>query len=135
GRGGGGLCGVGGGGGVGAERHPTAGRGGGVEDGWVAPPWGGGGRGVPPPPGGGGRGGRGRGGGGGGAGARTVAPHPARAFSARHPLPANCGERVQTEFAAPADSTSHDYVLRPPASFAHRRIGVAEDARHDPARA
>src|SRR5215475_6752527 len=36
-----------------------------------------------------------------------VAPHPARAFSARHPLPANCGERVRTEFAAHADSISH----------------------------
>src|SRR5262249_4205587 len=56
----------------------------------------------------------------------TVAPHPARAFSARHPLPANCGERVEIEFAARADSISHErargrcvrcFTLRPADAF------------------
>src|SRR5215467_7767851 len=64
-----------------------------------------------------------------------VAPHPARAFSARHPLPANCGARVETESDARADSTSHDYVLRRAAAFAHPCAGVPEHADHDPARA
>src|SRR5262249_49246656 len=63
----------------------------------------------------------------------TVAPHPARAFSARHPLPANCGERVEIEFAARAESISHErargrcvrcFTLRPADAF--YRGGVTE---------
>src|SRR5262249_60710072 len=63
----------------------------------------------------------------------SVAPHPARAFSARHPLPANCGERVEIEFAARAESISHErargrcvrcFTLRPADAF--YRGGVTE---------
>src|SRR5258708_21997672 len=49
--------------------------------------------------------------------------------------PRELWEREQTQSGACADSTSPNYALRPAASFAHGRIGAAEHAHHDPARA
>src|SRR5215510_14472161 len=63
----------------------------------------------------------------------SVAPHPARPLTARHPLPPNTGERVEIEFVARAESISHErargrcvrcFTLRPADAF--YRGGVTE---------